>query len=121
MLGSGSSTRAICRHLGTVGAGPPHQSGDTLFRSHIGRRIPGSILAGGEQLATATNQRLRNALATRRKNGSHARVAAEFAVGSLETELSAIGTAVPASAWAKVPTDYFANLDQYLHGAPKKK
>jgi len=72
-------------------------------------------------LATATNQRLRNAQATRRKNGSHAGVAAEFAAGSLETELSAIGTAVPASAWAKVPTDYFANLDHYLHGATKKK
>ena len=72
-------------------------------------------------MATATNQRLRNREATRRKNGSHARVAAEFAAGSLESELSAMGTAVPARAWAKVPTDYFANLDHYLHGAPKKK
>ena len=58
---------------------------------------------------------------TRGKNGSNPRDAAEFAAGSLETELSAIGTAVPASVWAKVPTDYFANLDHYLHGAPKKK
>ena len=72
-------------------------------------------------MATATNQRLRNREATRRKNGSHGRVAAEFAAGSLESELSAMGTAVPARAWAKVPTDYFANLDHYLHGAPKKK
>ena len=72
-------------------------------------------------MATATNQRLRNAEATRRKKGSHARVAAEFAAGSLESELSAMGTAVPARAWAKVPTDYFTNLDHYLHGAPKKK
>jgi hypothetical protein len=32
-----------------------------------------------------------------------------------------MGTAVPARAWAKVPTDCFANLDHYLHGAPKKK
>jgi hypothetical protein len=58
---------------------------------------------------------------TRPKNGAHARIAAEFAVGSLETELSAIGSAVPAREWAKVPADYFANLDHYLHGAPKKK
>jgi hypothetical protein len=35
--------------------------------------------------------------------------------------LSAIGRAVPAQEWAKVPADYFANLDHYLHGAPKKK
>ena len=55
------------------------------------------------------------------KNGSNPRVAAEFAAGSLETELSAIGKAVPAREWAKVPADYFANLDHYLHGAPKKK
>jgi len=57
----------------------------------------------------------------RRKNGSNPRVAAEFATGSLETELSAIGRAVPAREWAKVPADYFANIDHYLHGAPKKK
>jgi hypothetical protein len=47
------------------------------------------------------------------KNGSIPHDAAEFAEGSLEAELSAIGKSVPA--------DYFANLDQYLHGAPKKK
>jgi len=41
--------------------------------------------------------------------------------GSLEAELSAIGKAVPAREWAKVPVDCFANLDHYLHGAPKKK
>ena len=39
----------------------------------------------------------------------------------VEAELSAIGKAVPAQEWAKVPADYFANLDHYLHGAPKKK
>jgi hypothetical protein len=50
-----------------------------------------------------------------------ARVTAEFPAGSLETELSAIGRAVPAREWAKVPADYFANLDHYLHGAPEKK
>jgi hypothetical protein len=49
------------------------------------------------------------------------RDAAEFAAGSLETELSAIGKAVPTREWAKVPADCFANLDHYLHGAPKKK
>jgi hypothetical protein len=57
----------------------------------------------------------------RGKNGSNSRDAAEFSAGSLETELSAIGEAVPAREWAKVPPDYFANLDHYLHGVPKKK
>ena len=38
-----------------------------------------------------------------------------------ETELSAIGKAVPAREWAKVPADYFSNLDHYLRVAPKKK
>ncbi len=55
------------------------------------------------------------------ENGSSLRDAAAFAAGSLEAELSAIGKAVPARAWAKVPADYFANLDHYLHGSPKKK
>jgi hypothetical protein len=72
-------------------------------------------------LPTVTKQRRRTAEAARGKNGSHPRDAAEFAAGSLETELSAIGKAVPAREWAKVPADYFANLDHYLHGAPKKK
>jgi hypothetical protein len=58
---------------------------------------------------------------SRRKNGSQTRIAAEFPAGSLEAELSVIGRAVPAQDWAKVPADYFANLDHYLHGAPKKK
>ena len=70
---------------------------------------------------TATKQRRRTAAVTRRKNGSKPRVAGEFAAGSLEVELSAIGKAAPAREWAKVPADYFANLDHYLHGAPKKK
>jgi hypothetical protein len=68
-----------------------------------------------------TKQRRRTAEAARGKNGSKPRAAAEFAAGSLETELAAIGKAVPAREWAKVPADYFANLDHYLHGAPKKK
>jgi len=57
----------------------------------------------------------------RGENGSGPRIVPDFAAGSLETELSAIGMAVPAREWAKVPADYFANLDRYLHGAPKKK
>jgi hypothetical protein len=107
-----------------VGSGLPYHSRDTPFRSRVGRQIPGLEFAGWRRtMATATNRNLRNAQATTRKNGSHTRVAAEFAAGSLEleSELSAIGTAVPARAWTKVPTDYFANLDHYLHGAPKKK
>jgi hypothetical protein len=54
-------------------------------------------------------------------NGSKQTAVEDFAAGSLETELSAIGKAVPAREWAKVPADYFANLDHYLNGAPKKK
>ena len=72
-------------------------------------------------MATATKPRRPAAAVTRGKNGSNPQVAAEFAAGSLEAELSAIGKAVPAREWAKVPADYFANLDHYLHGAPKRK
>jgi hypothetical protein len=57
----------------------------------------------------------------RGKGCSNPRVAAEFAAGSLEAELSALGKAVLAREWAEVPADYFANLDHYLHGAPRKK
>jgi hypothetical protein len=39
----------------------------------------------------------------------------------VEGELSAIGKSVPPDEWAKVPADYFANLDHYLYGAPRKK
>ena len=78
-------------------------------------------MARGGQLATATKPRRPAAAVARGKNGSNRRVAAEFAAGSLEAELSAIGKAVPAREWAKVPADYFANLDHYLRGAPKKK
>jgi hypothetical protein len=72
-------------------------------------------------LATATGRRRRTVEVPRRKNGSRPRIAAEFPAGSLEAELSVIGKAVPAREWAKVPADYFANLDHYLHGAPKKR
>ena len=79
------------------------------------------ILTKGKQLATATKPQRPTPVAAKRKKGSNPRVAPEFAAGSLEAKLSAIGTAVPPRAWAKVPADYFANLDHYLHGAPKKK
>jgi hypothetical protein len=72
-------------------------------------------------LPTATKDRRRTAGAAKRKNGSNPRAAAQFARGSLESELAAIGSSVAAQEWAKVPADYFANLDHYLHGAPKKK
>jgi hypothetical protein len=72
-------------------------------------------------LATATKQRRRTAVVAKRKNGSNPHVVSQFAAGSLEAELSAIGKAVPIREWSKVPGDYFANLDHYLHGAPKKK
>jgi len=48
-------------------------------------------------------------------------IASEFATGSIEAELAAIGKAVPSRDWAKLPADYFARLDHYLHGAPNKK
>lgn len=70
---------------------------------------------------TATNPRRRAAAVARGKNVSNPRVATDFAAGSLEAELSAIGKEAPAREWAKVPAGYFANLDHYLHGAPKKK
>jgi hypothetical protein len=72
-------------------------------------------------MASATKQRRRSAAVARGSNGSNPRDAAEFAPGSLETELAAIGKTVPARVWAKVPADYFSNLDHYLHGAAKKK
>ena len=72
-------------------------------------------------MATVTKQRRRPAAVARGKNGSNRRDAVEFAAGSLESELSDIGKAAPAGEWAKIPADYFANLDHYLHGAPKKK
>jgi hypothetical protein len=45
----------------------------------------------------------------------------EFTAGSLEAELSGIGKAVPAREWAKVPADYFANLDHFLRSAQRRK
>ena len=72
-------------------------------------------------MVNATKQRRRSAVVARGNNGSNPRAAAEFPAGSVETELAAIGGAVPAREWAKVPADYFANLDHYLHDAPNKK
>ena len=51
----------------------------------------------------------------------HGRAAIEFAPGSLERDLSDIGGSVPADEWAAIPADYFSDLDQHLHGAPRKK
>jgi len=85
------------------------------------QRLPSVYWLEEKQLATATKPRCRTVAAARGKNGSNPRVDAEFAAGSLEAELSAIGKAVPAREWAKVPADYFADLDHYLHGAPRKK
>ena len=72
-------------------------------------------------MATAIRQRPRTAEIARPNDRSASRSAVEFAVGSLESELSAIGEAVPAREWADVPADYFAGLDHYLQRAPKKK
>jgi hypothetical protein len=72
-------------------------------------------------MATATRQRRGAANPAKARNGSKSRVAAEFPPGSLEAALSDIGKVAPAREWAKVPSDYFANLDHYLHDAAKKK
>ena len=55
------------------------------------------------------------------KLGALSSASPEFAPDSLEAELSVIGKLTPARAWAKLPVDYFANLDHYRHGAPKRK
>jgi len=44
-----------------------------------------------------------------------------FPPGSHAAELLALGEAVPTRAWAKLPPDYFGNIDHYLRGAPKNK
>ena len=72
-------------------------------------------------MAIATKQRRRAANPAKGRNGSKTHVAADFAPGSLETELSAMGKSAPARDWAKIPADYFARLDHYLYGTPKKK
>ena len=64
-------------------------------------------------MATVTKQRRKTTKRPGGSNRSRSRVAAEFAPGSLEAELAAIGRSVPAREWAKVPADYFANLDRY--------
>jgi hypothetical protein len=71
-------------------------------------------------MPTAIKQRRRTANPAKAKQGSRPRVAREFAAGSLEAELSVIGRAVPDQEWAGLPADYFANLDHYLHGSPRK-
>jgi hypothetical protein len=72
-------------------------------------------------MSVANKKRSGAANSARRRNGSNSRASVEFDAGSLEAELSVIGKSAPARAWAKVPADYFANLDHYIHGAPKRK
>jgi hypothetical protein len=72
-------------------------------------------------MATVTGQRRAARNLTETRNRSNSRVAAEFAPGSLEAELSVIAKSAPAREWKKIPADYFANLDSYLHGTTKKK
>jgi hypothetical protein len=72
-------------------------------------------------MATATTHRRGTTKLRGARNGSRPRVAAEFDPGSIEAGLSAIGKLAPAQEWAKVPAGYFANLDHYRNGAPKKK
>jgi hypothetical protein len=72
-------------------------------------------------MATGTKQRRSAANPAKGRNGSKSHISSEFPSGSLEASLSDIGKAAPAREWAKVPSDYFVNLDHYLHGAPKKK
>jgi len=72
-------------------------------------------------MATTTKKRRHAVRPASGRNGSKVRGAADFVPGSLETELSAIGRSVPLADWKMVPADYFANLDHFLHGAPKKK
>jgi hypothetical protein len=40
---------------------------------------------------------------------------------SIAAQLLTLGEAVPIRAWAKLPPDYFGNIDHYLHGASKNK
>jgi hypothetical protein len=60
-------------------------------------------------MPTATKHRRGAEPTAKPKNTSNRRNTSEFAPGSLESELSAIGKAVPAREWMKVPADYFAN------------
>ncbi len=69
----------------------------------------------------ATNTKRRRRPVAGSSKGPSSRVQAEFAPGSLESDLSMIGSSVPREEWAHVPVDYFSNLDHYLRGAPKKK
>ena len=72
-------------------------------------------------MPAATKQRRSAGEIARPKDGPNPHDVAEFPAGSLESRLSAIGKAVPAREWAKVPADYFANLDHYVNDAPKRK
>ncbi len=71
-------------------------------------------------MATITKHRRGTTKPGGGRDGSRSRVAEEFAPGSLEAEPSAIGKSMPDREWAAIPADYFANLDHYRRGAPKK-
>jgi len=72
-------------------------------------------------LRIASNHRRHAVASPTRKNAATPRDAVDFAAGSLESKLAAIGKAVPAREWERIPIDYFANLDHYLHHSPKRK
>jgi hypothetical protein len=55
------------------------------------------------------------------KRGAMKVANSEFTPGLLEAHLSAIGKSAPAREWVKIPVDYFAHFDSYLHGTTKKK
>ncbi len=40
----------------------------------------------------------------------------EFAAGSIEAKIAAIGRCVPREEWETIPRDYFARLDYYQFG-----
>jgi hypothetical protein len=72
-------------------------------------------------MAAPTKPRRRTTKPAGESNGARLLVLPEFAPGSLEAELSAIGQSAPARELARVPADYFANLDRYRFGSSKKK
>ena len=72
-------------------------------------------------MPTAIRQRRATGNQARTKARPNSRTAMDFPAGSLEAALSVIGKSAPPREWAKVPADYFANLDNYLHPTIKKK
>ena len=68
---------------------------------------------------TSRGKRLRSAASS--QHSSKRRRNVQTNILSLEDDLLAIGKAVPAEEWAKLPKDFNENLDHYLYGSPKKK